>query len=136
MTFSATDFSLSTHSHRTKIVNAKGVPYPVTGAGSVPLSPSLSLANTLLVSSLSSKLISVRRITDELNCVVLMYPTICLFQDILAKKIIGRGTRKRGCTMLMTLLSDKFTIFMAEVPRMRGNFGYGTSVWGIHHSAT
>jgi hypothetical protein len=53
--------------------------YPVTGAGTVDISLSISLPNTLLGPSLSSKLISVGQATEELNCVVLMYPQFCLF---------------------------------------------------------
>ena len=72
------------------------------------LTPSLSLKNTLLVPSLTNKLLSVGQATDELNCCVLMYPTFCLFQDILTKKIIGRGTKRGGlycmddCSLRMT----------------------------------
>jgi hypothetical protein len=61
----------------------------------VTLSPSLSLSHTLLVPSLSNKLMSVSQVTADLNCVVLIYSTFCLLQDILTKEIIGRGT-KRG----------------------------------------
>jgi len=32
----------------------------------------------------------------ELNCVVLMFPTFFLLQDILTKEIIGRGTERGG----------------------------------------
>ena len=60
------------------------------------VSPSLSLSNTLLVPSLSNKLMSVRQVTEELNCVTLMYPTFCLLQDILTKEIIGRGSKNGG----------------------------------------
>ncbi|XP_059659238.1 uncharacterized protein LOC132306059 [Cornus florida] len=34
--------------------------------------------------------------TKELNCCALMYPSFCLFQDILTKEIIGRGTKRGG----------------------------------------
>ena len=95
MTFDPNDFSNTTPPRRTCIANANGATYPVTGAGTVPLSPSLSLAHTLLVPSLSNKLMSVSQVTKELNCVVLIYSTFCLLQDILSKEIIGRGT-KRG----------------------------------------
>ena len=60
------------------------------------LSPSLSLSNTLLVPSLSNRLMSVSQVTADLNCVVLMYSTFCLLQDILTKEIIGRGTKRGG----------------------------------------
>jgi GAG-pre-integrase domain len=46
------------------------------------------------IPSLSSKLLSVGQISDDLNCIVLMYPHFCLFQDAHTKKILGRGTRK------------------------------------------
>jgi hypothetical protein len=32
--------------------------------------------------------------TEELNCIALIYPTFCLFQDILTKEIIGHGTKR------------------------------------------
>ncbi|KAJ8634408.1 hypothetical protein MRB53_027744 [Persea americana] len=91
MTFDPNDFSNTTQPRRTCIANANGATYPVTGAGTVPLSPSLSLAHTLLVPSLSNKLMSVSQITEELNCVVLIYSTFCLLQDVLSKEIIGCG---------------------------------------------
>ncbi|KAJ8632465.1 hypothetical protein MRB53_025801 [Persea americana] len=83
MTFDSHDFSHITQPRRTHTANANGVQYPVTGAGTVALSSSLSLNHTLLVPSLSNKLLSVSQVTTDLNCVVLMYPTFCLLQDIL-----------------------------------------------------
>ncbi|KAJ8638947.1 hypothetical protein MRB53_015641 [Persea americana] len=96
MTFDSHDFSHITQPRRTRIVNANGVQYPVTGAGTLTLSSSLSLNHTLLVPSLSNKLLFVSQVTTDLNCVVLMYPTFCFLQDILTKEIIGRGTKKGG----------------------------------------
>jgi hypothetical protein len=60
------------------------------------LSPTLLLSSTLLVPSLSHKLLSVSQVTKDLNCVVLIYPSFCFLQDILTKEIIGRGTKRRG----------------------------------------
>ena len=77
------------------ISNANGVQYPVTGARTVTLSPSLSLSNTLLIPSLSNKLLSVSQIIANLHCVALMYPTFCLLQDIFTKEITSHGTRRR-----------------------------------------
>lgn len=96
MTFDPNDFSNTTQPWRTCIANANGATYPVTGAGTVPLSPSLSLAHTFLVPSLSNKLMSVSQVTEELNYVVLIYFTFCLLQDVLSKEIIGRGTKRGG----------------------------------------
>ena len=96
MTFNSDHFIEVTQPRGTDIANANGVTYPVTGAGTVVVSPSFSLSNTLLVPSLSNKLMSVGQVTEELNCVTLMYPTFCLLQDILIKDIIGRGTTQGG----------------------------------------
>jgi hypothetical protein len=40
--------------------------------------------------------LSVGQVTEELNCVVLIYSHFCLLQDILTKEIIGRGTKRGG----------------------------------------
>jgi hypothetical protein len=96
MTFDATDFSTRSTPRRTCVKNANGVVSPVTGAGTVSLSPSLQLSHTLLIPSLSHKLLSVGQVTEELNCVVLIYSHFCLLQDILTKEIIGRGTKRGG----------------------------------------
>ena len=96
MTFNSDDFIEVTQPRRTDIANANGVTYLVTRARTVALSPSLSLYNTLLVPSLLNKLMSVGQVTEELNCVALMYPTFCLLQDILTKEIIRHGTKKGG----------------------------------------
>ena len=102
MTFDPKDFTQISIPRRTNIANANGDIFPVIGAGTVPLSPLLQLPNTLLVPSLSHKLLSVSQITSALNCVVMLYPTFCLLQDILTKEIIGRGTRRGGSTIWMT----------------------------------
>lgn len=96
MTFDPVDLSNPIKPRRRCIVNANGVTYPVTGAGTASLSPSFLLPNTLLVPSLSNKLLSIGQVTEELNCCALMYPNFCLFQDILTKEIIGRGTKREG----------------------------------------
>lgn len=96
MTNDPTDLISTTHPWWENIANAKGVTYPVTGTGTFFLSKSLSLSNTLLVPSPSSKLFSVGQATEDLNCCVLIYPKFCLLQHILTKEIIGRGTKREG----------------------------------------
>ena len=58
MTFDPSDFSHTTQPQRVCIANANRVAYPITGARTVPISPSLSLTHTLLVPYLSNKLMS------------------------------------------------------------------------------
>lgn len=73
---------------QTRLSNANRVMYPVSRVGTVDLSSKISLSNTLLVLSLSNKLVYIGQATKELNCIALMYPNLCHFQDILTKEII------------------------------------------------
>ena len=96
MTYDASDFSERSSPQRTSIANANGDISLVKRAGTVMISPTLSLTNTIFVPSLSHKLLSVSQVMKELNCIVLIYPTFCLLQDILTKEIIGCGNKKGG----------------------------------------
>jgi hypothetical protein len=98
MTFDPADFSHTTQPQRTCIANANGVAYPVTGAGTVSLSSSLTLSHTLLVPSLSNKLMYVSQVTEELNCVVLIYSNVCFLQDVLSRRLLGVVLREGGYT--------------------------------------
>jgi hypothetical protein len=102
MTYDLHDFSNTTQLRRTCIANTNGATYPIIGAETVSLSLSLSLSHTLLVPSLFNKLMSVSQVTEELNCVVLIYFTFFLLQDVLNKEIIRRGTKRRDCITLLT----------------------------------
>jgi gag-polypeptide of LTR copia-type len=94
MTFSKNDLINMRKPTRDMILNANGVGYPVESTEDVHLSGTLNLKDTLLVPSLSTRLLSVGQLIDELNCVALMFPNHCIFQDILTKEIIGRGIKK------------------------------------------
>ncbi|CAL2226929.1 unnamed protein product [Prunus armeniaca] len=109
MTFDPDDFLNTTQPRRTCIANVNGVTYPVIGVGTVALSSSLTLSNTLLVPSLSTKLLSVSQLTEQLNCCVLIYPSSCLLHDIHTKEILGRGTKRWGLYYV-----DNFSLGMAN----------------------
>ena len=131
MTFDPCDFYATTQPKRTCIVNANGGKYPVIGAGTIAFSPSFSLPNTLLVPSLSIKLLSVGQLTEELNCCALMYPTFCLFQDILTKRILAVVLKRRGCITWMSVMVEQILCILLKL--RKGRFGYGIIGWGIPH---
>ena len=79
MTFDPQDLQEKCSPKRSIILNANGVTYPVTSAERVDLTPLFSLQKTMLVPSLTNKLLSVGQAIEELNCCVLIYPTFCLF---------------------------------------------------------
>jgi len=68
----------------------------VSGKGSVSVSPSMNLASVLHVPNLAANLLSIARITIELNCRVIFYSYYCFFQDLATRKMIGSGSLKDG----------------------------------------
>ena len=103
----------------------------MTGVGTVALSPFFSLPHTLLVPSLSNKLLSVGQVTEELQCCALMYPSFCLFQDILTKEIIGHGTKSEGLYYMTSAMIKQLTYTSLTI--RNGRFGYGIIGWDIPH---
>lgn len=96
MTYDPTDFMTNTAPLKSHVQTANGEIVPVTGGGSVAITPDITLQHCLLVPSLSTKLLSISQLTKELDCVVLMYPSFCVLQDIRTQEIIGHGTEKEG----------------------------------------
>ncbi|CAL8156129.1 unnamed protein product [Prunus armeniaca] len=96
MTFDKRSFKYMTTAHQKCVATANGTTAVVTGAGTVDLTPSLSLHHCLLVPLLLHHLLSIPQVTEQLDCVVLMYPFFCLLQDIQTKEIIRRGTKREG----------------------------------------
>jgi len=96
MTHDPHDFNNLSTPIKTHIETTSGELVAVQGEGSIIFSKELKLENCLCVPALSSKLLSISQVTKELNCVILMFLTFCLLQDILTKEIIGRGTEREG----------------------------------------
>jgi hypothetical protein len=132
MTFCSGDFPNTTEPRRTGITNANGVVYPVTRAGTVHISPSISLTNTILVPSLSNKLLSVSQVTEDLNCVALMYLKFCLFQDILIEKTIERGTKREGLYYMDDFNPIRVNIVSRSLLTKENQIWLGIIDWEIH----
>ena len=58
------------------------------------MSNTLTLDTVLVVPSLEYNLLSVSQITSTLACTVTFWPSFCVFQDILTRKILGYGVRR------------------------------------------
>jgi len=119
MTYSEKDFMVRKKTKKDGIFNANGIAYPVNGAGDVQISKTLTLKNTLLVPSLSTKLISIGQLTEEQNCVALMFPNHCIFQDILTKEIIGRGTKRDGLYYLEEMKTGNSFLSKTDSKQLR-----------------
>lgn len=113
--------NLSTNNSKPAIINANGISSPVTGMGSVHISPSLSISNVLFVPSLNCNLLSVSQLTESHECVITFFPTHCVLQNMHTKEKIGSGKRSGGLYYLE--LEDNFYEKKGEVKAhlMNGN---------------
>ena len=64
-----------------KRVIANGSLTTVVSVGDVQISPTLTLRNVLHVQKLSTNLVSIQKLTQDLGCIVTFFPTYCVFQD-------------------------------------------------------
>lgn len=60
------------------------------------MTPSMTLTSVLHVPNLTANLLSIARITIELNFRVIFYSYYCFFQDLATGKMIGSGSLKDG----------------------------------------
>lgn len=79
-----------------KIRVADGSYSIVAGIGSIRLSPKIVLKFVLHVPSLSYNLLSVSKITKDLNCVIQFSLSVCVFQDLIFGKKIGSAKEVNG----------------------------------------
>ncbi|CAL9007076.1 unnamed protein product, partial [Prunus brigantina] len=88
------------------IVNLpNGSTVPITSTGTVPFNSDVTLDKVLCVPSFHLNLMSVSKITNSLNCCVLLFPTFCVLQDLATGKIIGSGKQCGGLYYMSPLQS-------------------------------
>ena len=78
------------------ITVANGSHTPVTGCGNIQLQSSLHLNNVLHVSKLSNNLLSIHKITQDLNCGVTFFHSYCAFQDLALRRTIEIAKEQGG----------------------------------------
>ena len=83
-------------SHVKSVQVANGTPMPISGSRNVSFSSTLSLSFVLLAPNLSNNLLSISKITKNLNCSVTFHATHCVFQDNLTKTTISIGKERGG----------------------------------------
>jgi hypothetical protein len=88
-------------SSRENVRIANGSLSSVFGKGSIFVSPSMSLSYVLHIPDFAANLLSIARITCELNCRVIFYFDYCFFQDLVTGRIIGSGSLRDGYTIWM-----------------------------------
>lgn len=97
MTHSSQNFSTYRPCPSTrKITTADGSLITVTGLGNIPINPCIALKNVLHVPKLSTNLISIKKLTQDLNCTVIFCSNYCEFQDQTSERTIGRAKERDG----------------------------------------
>lgn len=79
-----------------KIKIADGSLATVAGTGIINISPQISLIDALHVPKLSCNLLSVSKITKDLNCTAQFSHSICKFQDMTSGMTIGSAKEHNG----------------------------------------
>ncbi|XP_062090704.1 retrovirus-related Pol polyprotein from transposon RE1 isoform X1 [Humulus lupulus] len=106
MTGNSSLFStFQSYSPTSSVTLADGSPSSVLGSGTVTPTPLLTLSSVLHLPNLSFNLLSVSQLTRNLNCCISFFPDHCLFQDLMTKKIIGKGHESGGLYVLDPLSS-------------------------------
>lgn len=68
----------------------------IAGHGDIPVSSSLLLSSVLHVSNFTLNLLSISHLTKCLNCIVVFFPSYCLFHDLKMKTTISTGHESDG----------------------------------------
>ena len=85
-----------------KIATADGSLATIAGIGDVKISPLMTLKNVLHVPKLSTNLISIHKLTQDLYYTVIFHNNYCIFQDKDSGRMIGRAREKDGLYYLET----------------------------------
>ncbi|KAK8264451.1 hypothetical protein V6Z12_D12G109100 [Gossypium hirsutum] len=72
----------------------------ITHVGTCNILPNLQLAKVLYVPNFHYNLLSVSKLTNDLNCVVSFYPQFCLIQNLFSGKMRGIGRARGGLYIL------------------------------------
>lgn len=106
----------------------------VTGIGSVELPNGISVDHVLHVPDFQCNLLSVSRLTKELNCALIFFSDGCLMQDLASKSLIGAGKQRDGLYLLEPVCDSRQAfgcVVDAEVWHRRLGHASGIKLQGI-----
>ena len=92
-----------------KIATADGSLTTVAGIGDVKISPLMTLKNVLHVPRLSTNLVSIHKLTQDLCCNIIFYHNSCVFQDKDSGRMIGHTREQDGLYYLETSIPNRLS---------------------------
>ena len=93
------------HPSTSTVTLIDGLTSCVHKSGTIHPTPSITLTSILSLPQFSFNLIFVSKLTCTLNCSISFFPDYCLIQDLLTKRVIGRGRKSGGLYILETEVS-------------------------------
>ena len=112
-----------------KIAVANGFLATVAGFGEIYISPTLILKNVLHVPNLSANLVSIQKLTHDLKCYAIFFPSYCVFQEQGSGRRIGLAEERSSLYHLNYL--RKLVIIchcLFSIPQIKIPFGCITYV--------
>ena len=79
------------HPSTSTITLGDGLTSFVLGSGTIHPTPLITLTFVMSLSQFSFNLIFLSKLTSTLNCSISLFPNYCLIQNLLTKRVIGRG---------------------------------------------
>ena len=105
--------------------------------GSLPLNSVYYLRDVLCVPTFKVNLMSVSRLTRDLNFSMTFFPHWCVLQDLATKRMIGLGKQRDGLYYLAALTTRKIGTTSHSSPNHQPTCNLTTSstdLWHISHS--
>src|SRR5262249_49510229 len=119
--------TLQSHISNSNVTLADGLTFCVIGSDTITPTLSIALSFVLHVPQLSFNLIFVSKLTRMLNYYILFFSNYCLFQDLMTKKIIGKGHEAGGLYILDTQMPNSITYSSITIPfKMHCQLGHSS----------
>lgn len=99
---------------------------PVMGKGSCVLPNGRKIKGVLHVPKFKCNLLSVSRLTKDLQCAVIFFPELCFIQDLRSRELIGMGKCERGLYRIK-MVENKRKAMMASVEVWHKRLGHTSS---------
>ncbi|KAK8985320.1 hypothetical protein V6N11_068585 [Hibiscus sabdariffa] len=99
--FKSLDSPVSCSSRFVRLPDGKTA--PVTHLGSHKLTPDLVLHNILFVPDFHHNLLSVSKLTRDLNCFLTFYPDFCVLQELSTGRMMGIGREFKGLYLFVAV---------------------------------
>ncbi|CAH9141419.1 unnamed protein product [Cuscuta epithymum] len=109
-------FNITRHTSESSVRIPNGESIPVNAVGSLYLPNGILLERVLYIPKFQCNLLSVSRLTSDLNCTLIFFPDFCILQNVSSKKLIGVGKLCDGLYYLEPPRSEGVAMSVSITP--------------------